>query len=111
MAHEIKNPLNSIGLIIDHFKDRFIPKEKAAADKFLELSENMKLELERLNEIVEGFLRFAKPAVLSRQPTNPNDLIDGTVAVITPEADKQGVQIHRHFDSAVPKIHGWIIIP
>jgi signal transduction histidine kinase len=106
VAHEIKNPLNSIGLIIDHFKDRFIPKEKAAADKFLELSENMKLELERLNEIVEGFLRFAKPAVLSRQPTNPNDLIDGTVAVITPEADKQGVQIHRHFDSAVPKI--WV---
>jgi len=104
VAHEIKNPLNSIGLIIDHMKDRFTPKDRPGAEKFLELSENMKREVERLNEIVEGFLRFAKPASHSRQPTNLNNLIDETVAFITPEADKQQVQIYRHFDPAVPKL-------
>jgi signal transduction histidine kinase len=103
VAHEIRNPLNSIGLIIDHFKDRFMPREKSAAEKFLELSENMKLEVARLNEIVEGFLRFAKPASIAHQPTNPNDLIDEAIAFITPEANEQRVQIYRHLDPDVPK--------
>jgi len=103
VAHEIKNPLNSIGLIIDHLKDRFTPLEKPAAKKFLELSEDMKLEVARLNEIVEGFLRFAKPASIAHQLTNPNDLIDEVVTFITPEANEQRVQIYRYFDPAVPK--------
>jgi signal transduction histidine kinase len=104
VALEIKNPLNTIGLIIDHFKDRFTPKEPHAAEKFLELSENMKQEVGRLNEIVEGFLRFAKPASMAHQPTNPNDLVDEAAVFITPEAAKQKVEIYRHLDKAVPKI-------
>jgi signal transduction histidine kinase len=104
VAHEIKNPLNSIGLIIDHLKDRFTPSDKAGAGKFLELSQNMKQEVERLDQIVDGFLRFAKPTSGSRQPTGLNDLVDETSAFITPEANHQGVQIHRHFDPAIPKI-------
>jgi len=104
VAHEIKNPLNSIGLIIDHLQDRFTPMDKTDAKTFLELSKNMKQEVERLNEIVEGFLRFARPSSFSRQPMNLNDLIDETVAFMTPVAIHQGVQMHRHLDPAIPKI-------
>ncbi|MBI3811226.1 MAG: HAMP domain-containing protein [Nitrospirae bacterium] len=104
VAHEIKNPLNSLGLIIDHMKDRFTPKDQADAGKFLELSENMRREVGRLNEIVESFLRFAKSPTPSRQPTHLNDLIEETAAFITAEANQQQIQIHRHFDTALPKI-------
>jgi signal transduction histidine kinase len=104
VAHEIKNPLNSIGLIIDHLRDRFAPVKPVEREKFLELSDNMKREVERLNKIVEGFLRSAKPSSLYRQPTDLNNLIDETVASITPEAEQQGVKIHRHYDQRLPKI-------
>ena len=104
VAHEIKNPLNSIGLIIDHIRDRFAPASPPEREKFLELSSNMQREVDRLNKIVEGFLRSAKPISLSRQPTDLNGLIDETVASIAPEADQQRVQIHRQYQGNLPQL-------
>jgi len=104
VAHEIKNPLNSIGLTIDHLRDRFAPPEPEANEKFLALTQNIAKEVDRLNQIVEGFLRSAKPPTLSRQPTDLNDLIDETATSIAPQAQQQQVKIHRQFDRALPKL-------
>jgi len=104
VAHEIKNPLNSVGLIIDHLRDRFAPPSLPEREKFLELSENMKKEVNRLNDIVEGFLRFAKPIALSKQPADLNDLIDETLALITPEASQQQIKIGCTYSPGLPKV-------
>jgi signal transduction histidine kinase len=104
VAHEIKNPLNSIGLIIDHIQDRFAPASQPEREKFLDLSRNMQREVDRLNKIVEGFLRSAKPISLSRQPTDLNGLVDETLASIAPEADQQRVQIHRQYQGNLPQL-------
>jgi signal transduction histidine kinase len=104
VAHEIKNPLNSIGLIIDHMRDRFAPASQPEREKFLDLSSNIQREVDRLNKIVEGFLRSAKPISLSRQPTDLNGLIDETLASIIPEADQQKVTIHRHYQGNLPRL-------
>ncbi len=104
VAHEIKNPLNSIGLTIDHLRDRFAPADPEARRKFVALSSNITNEVNRLNQIVESFLRSAKPPTLSRQPTDLNDLIDETVTSIAPQARQQQVKIHRQFDRALPKL-------
>jgi signal transduction histidine kinase len=104
VAHEIKNPLNSVGLIIDHIRDRFAPADVSEREKFLDLSSNMQRELDRLNKIVEGFLRSAKPISLSRHPTDLNGLIEETVASIAPEADQQRVKIHRQYQGNLPQL-------
>ncbi|MHB8481366.1 MAG: sensor histidine kinase [Nitrospiria bacterium] len=105
VAHEIKNPLNSLGLIIDHLKDRFTAKmEFPDRGKFTELTDNMKVEVERLNDIVEGFLRYAKPSTLLRQLTDLNELIGETLAFLTPEADRQQVKIFKQFERNLPQM-------
>jgi signal transduction histidine kinase len=104
VAHEIKNPLNSIGLTIDHLRDRFAPEDHEARRKFLVLASNITNEVDRLNQIVEGFLRSAKPPTLSRQPTDLNDLIDETITSIAPQAPQQEVKIRRQFDRSLPKL-------
>ncbi|HUK55359.1 MAG TPA: ATP-binding protein [Nitrospiria bacterium] len=106
VAHEIKNPLNSIGLIIDHIRDRFAPAGHPEREKFMDLSTNMQREVDRLNKIVEGFLRSAKPTSLSRQPTDFNGLIDETLASIAPEVDQQQVKIYREYQGNLPKL--WV---
>jgi two-component system sensor histidine kinase HydH len=60
VAHEIRNPLNAISLIIDSLKMRFEPKtnrEKYDSNLF-----TVKSEIARIGKIVEEFLNF------SRQP-------------------------------------------
>lgn len=105
VAHEIKNPLNSIRLIIDYIRDRFAPSAHPDRDKFLELSSNMQREVDRLNKIVEGFLRSAKPISLSRQSTDLNGLIEEAVASIAPEAEQHRVRIHRHYKRDLPRLN------
>ena len=104
MAHEIKNPLNSLGLIIDHIEDRYGPAAPSDRDKFRQLSDNMKKEIRRLNQIVEGFLQFAKPTTLSRHATDLNDLAEETVALIVPEAEHQSVRVRFDMREGLPKV-------
>ncbi len=104
VAHEIKNPLNSIGLIIDHVRDRFAPSHAPERDKFLELATTLKREVDRLNAIVEGFLRSAKPPSLSPQPADLNSLLDETLGSIAPEADRQHVTVSRQFEAGLPMV-------
>ena len=106
MAHEIKNPLNSIGLIVDYLRDRFRPVHEADQMKFGELSDNIKTELARLNEIVERFLRFAKPAIASKRPIDVTRLVEETLGFILPEAERQSVQLRTHLGHGLPKVDG-----
>jgi signal transduction histidine kinase len=106
MAHEIKNPLNSIGLIVDYLGDRFRPVNESDQMKFGELSDNIKTELARLNDIVERFLRFAKPAVASKRPVDVARLVEETLAFIRPEAERQGVHLGTHLGNGIPKVEG-----
>jgi signal transduction histidine kinase len=61
LAHEIRNPLNSIQLIVDHLKDRFAPPDKSVAQKFEQYVTNIKTELKRLNKLVTDFLQVSRP--------------------------------------------------
>jgi two-component system, NtrC family, sensor kinase len=106
MAHEIKNPLNSIGLIVDYLRDRFRPEHEADQMKFGELSDNIKTELARLNEIVERFLRFAKPAIASKRPIDVTRLVEETLGFILPEAERQSVHLRTHLGHGLPKVDG-----
>ena len=64
VAHEIRNPLNSIGTIIQQLSKDFKPKENAEEyDSFTKLIYN---EVKRINSTVEGFLRFTKPDKLNK---------------------------------------------
>ncbi len=61
LAHEIRNPLNSINLIIDHLRDRFSPAEEIGHRKFESYLINIKTELKRLNALVTDFLQVSRP--------------------------------------------------
>ncbi len=106
MAHEIKNPLNSIGLIVDYQRDRFLPSEEGEQKKFRELSDNVKAELARLNGIVESFLRFAKPTTAAQRPIEIPALIEDTLSFISPEAARQSVSVRSHVPADLPRIAG-----
>ncbi|MFC1728928.1 PAS domain-containing sensor histidine kinase [candidate division KSB1 bacterium] len=65
VAHEIRNPLNSINLIIDLLKVQFHPQ--ADRMKYDNYMNTIQKEIVRISSIVEEFLRFARPPELSPQ--------------------------------------------
>jgi signal transduction histidine kinase len=104
MAHEIKNPLNSIGLIVDLMGDRYAPRNEADRMQIKKLSDDLKGELARLNQIVEGFIGFARPMEVSLKSTDLGELLKETIEFIKPEAQVQNVHLHLSIDRDLPKI-------
>ncbi len=66
VAHEIRNPLNSIGTIIQQLNKDFEPESNK--DEYHQLAELVSSEVKRINDTVQDFLRFARP-----EPIQPNE--------------------------------------
>ncbi|HES58857.1 MAG TPA: GHKL domain-containing protein [Caldithrix sp.] len=59
VAHEIRNPLNTIGTIVQQLNKDFEPKNNP--EEYHELAELVHSEVKRINDTVQDFLRFARP--------------------------------------------------
>ena len=101
LAHEIKNPLSTLGLnlqllqedladIADHLDD------DEAADKLARVRRRFEMltrETSRLREILEDFLRYAGRVQLDKQPTDLNRLADELIDFFEPQAREAGVNL------------------
>jgi signal transduction histidine kinase len=97
LAHEIRNPLNSIHLIIDHLRDRLSPAEEKAQQKFENYITNIKTELKRLNKLVTDFLQVSRPSHPDMRCIQVKPFLRQIVDLLESEAEKQQVR----FDLAI----------
>ena len=80
VAHEIRNPLNAIDMTVQRFGAEFTPVENRS--EYDELVRIVESELNRVNGIVEQFLRLARPPKLTPKLTDVDALIRDLFTVI-----------------------------
>ena len=68
VAHEIRNPLNAIGMAIQRLQREFPQKTPELQEEYFRFTDVLRGEVKRVNEIIEQFLFFARPARLNLQP-------------------------------------------
>ena len=116
VAHEVKNPLNAMTIHLELLKQKLsavrepivVPAAGAAGSKTLDLSKHVNIissEIKRLDEVVAGFLKFARPDELKLQPTRLNTVIHDVVMTITPEAHRRRVAIREECAVSSPAIN------
>jgi len=102
LAHEIKNPLSTIGLNLQLVQEDLrdvvqqAPPDALPADRVNRLQrrfDSLSRETHRLRDILEDFLRFAGRIKLDRQPVDVHALIDELVDFFEPQASEAGVKI------------------
>jgi signal transduction histidine kinase len=88
IAHEIRNPLNSIRLSIRLLAKRL--QGQAAAGEIITLITS---EIDRLDSLLKSLLVFGadEPEKLRRQPIQP--VLERTLALVKPHAEEHGVRI------------------
>ncbi len=98
MAHEIRNPLNSIAINLELLQEEVsrLVKEELQKEP-LRLMKVISDEINRLNESVHDFLSFDKLPSLNVDTIDINQILDGTLALIQPEAVKRGVKIRKGY--------------
>jgi two-component system sensor histidine kinase HydH len=97
IAHEIRNPLTSINILI-HSVTENLPSETSHREDLKVIEE----EIHRINEIVEQFLRFAKPSppLLTRGKVLP--ILEETLQLLKPQLERQRITVRKEFQPLVP---------
>lgn len=101
VAHEIRNPLNTIAMTAQHLKELFSQKEIKSQDieetrEFLNI---VNYEIEQLRHIAEQFLTLNRPQQLNLEPTHLNELLDWVLAEFTLTMENANVQVVRDYEN------------
>jgi len=75
---------------------------EAAALQHVQIIEG---EVRRLDEVVQGFLKFTRPEDLKLQPVSLPALLDEIVPIVRPEAERAGVELVLE-TGGVPDVNG-----
>jgi signal transduction histidine kinase len=91
VAHEIRNPLNSVSMGLQRLKGEFSPtQDHEEYAHFLALMQN---EVRRLNDIVEQFLSLARPLNLKREAIAVEAFLQELSTLAAGDAQSSKVQI------------------
>jgi PAS domain S-box-containing protein len=97
VAHEVKNPLNSMRLWLENLKG-YIPagEEPQQAVRVLDA------EIDRLDTVVKRFLDFTRPVEMHLEESSLADLIQDVLDAARPELEAGKVSLETHLSPSVP---------
>jgi signal transduction histidine kinase len=102
LAHEIRNPLNSISLAIDHLRNRLAPGDEPRTSEFQALMATLKSEVTRLNRLVGDFLSSGQPARLDPRPCDVGAVVRETATLVEHKARDQGIALEVDVAGGLP---------
>lgn len=75
VAHEIRNPINAIGMIAQRLNKEFSPAKDM--EEYQSITKILKDEVTRINKIITQFLNYAKPLEIQPQTIDAKNYFDG----------------------------------
>ncbi|MCG6922809.1 MAG: GAF domain-containing protein [Acidobacteria bacterium] len=105
LAHEVRNPLNSIALQLSILERRVAPLPSGVAGEIRELVGVIRQEVRRLDNLVGDFLQFSRSNRIQYRPASLDALLDEVMRLLRPEARAAGVALRRQrFGAPVPDL-------
>ncbi|HHQ4051411.1 TPA: two-component system sensor histidine kinase ZraS [Citrobacter freundii] len=99
VAHEIRNPLSSIKGLAKYFAER-----TPAGGESHELAQVMAKEADRLNRVVSELLELVKPAHLTLQKVDLNEVINHSLHLVSQDALSREILLQFTADTSLPAI-------
>jgi signal transduction histidine kinase len=121
IAHEVKNPLNAMMIHLELLRTKIRSGTLVAAggvgladpvrhghseEGVLQHVEVIESEIRRLDEVVQGFLKFTRPEDLRLQPVRVSALFEEILPIVEPEARKHNVRIIVECTGNIPPVNG-----
>ena len=99
IVHEVRNPLASIKGAIEILEDELT--NDSPRREYVGLAKG---EIDRLDQLVGEFLRFARPVAPSKTPTDLNEIVDSITGLIANQAASQSIAVIRDLQKNLPLI-------
>ena len=105
VAHDVRNPLHSIGLTLQHLRETGRPTDDERAAEFDRSMEIIRGEIRRLDQLVGNFLRFANGDRRGeRHPLDLAALLRETEHLIRKEAEWRNVRLNVELADGAPEV-------
>jgi signal transduction histidine kinase len=102
VAHEIKNPLNSIALHLELLRARVLPEMPEAKGEIEIIGE----EIRRLDRVVRTFLDYTRPVELQAEDIDLRELAGELTRLVEPEINRAGILLDTRMPAAPVPVRG-----
>jgi signal transduction histidine kinase len=103
-AHEVRNPLSTIGLNLQLVEEENWDPENARDRRTQKRIHVLKGEVARLQGILDEFLSFARMPELSKQPTDLEAFVRDLVEFHAPEMQELGITLRAFAQAGLPQL-------
>ena len=104
LAHEIRNPLSTIGMNLELLAEELESDDSQRARRMLRRIGNLQGECRNLEDILNAFLQFARAGELHLSDGNLNTIVSDYVDFLEPQANSMEVELRLHLDSDLPVV-------
>jgi PAS domain S-box-containing protein len=102
VAHEVKNPLNSMRLWLENLKESLPAEPDSASQQAVQVLDK---EIDRLDAVVKRFLDFTRPMDIRLEPTQLAELLKEVLEVARPQLQKSNIQLAQLLPIDVPEVY------
>jgi PAS domain S-box-containing protein len=102
VAHEVKNPLNSMRLWLENLKES-LPADSDPSSK--QAVQVLDKEIDRLDAVVKRFLDFTRPMDVRLEPTQLAELLREVLEIAHPQMQKANIQVAQLLPIDVPEVY------
>jgi signal transduction histidine kinase len=105
ITHEIRNPLNSIGLNAELLAEEIASRPENSREA-LQLVAAITREVDRLHGVTEEYLRFSRLPRATLAPTDVNEILAGLLDFVGPELAAARLELRRDLAPDLPAVRG-----
>jgi signal transduction histidine kinase len=109
VAHEVKNPLNAMTIHLELLKGKLAKLSRDSGGATAATLEHVNVigtEIRRLDQVVQGFLKFTRPDDLHLGPVPVDNLLAEIAQVVQPDAALNRVRVQVYCPPDVPDVQG-----
>jgi signal transduction histidine kinase len=100
VAHEVKNPLNSMRIWLENLKAS-LPDVDGLPLQAVRVLDS---EIDRLDSVVKRFLDFTRPPEMHQEESSLKEILEEVVAVQRPEFAKANIKLDCRLAADVPRV-------
>jgi len=102
VAHEVKNPLNSMRLWLENLKESLPEDSDSGAKQAVQVLDK---EIDRLDAVVKRFLDFTRPMDVRLEPTQLAELLGEVLEIAQPQMQKANIHVAQLLPIDVPEVY------
>jgi signal transduction histidine kinase len=102
VAHEVKNPLNSMRLWLENLKESLPADPDSGSQQAVQVLDK---EIDRLDAVVKRFLDFTRPMDVRLEATQLADVLKEVIEIAKPQLQKAKIHVAQLLPIDVPEVY------